>query len=810
MKLEELEVLITANSSQMKAEFDKVSTQINKLNKNVGGASSMMGGKFVAAMTAANVAATAITKSIGFFVNQLRKIPTFLKGAINVSNEFEAALTGLATIAGRKLGADALPAVNQAANDLAADGLMSVSESATGLKNLLSSGFNLEEAINLMNTFKDSAAFGRQSSLSFGKAITSATEGVKNGNSILVDNAGITKNLSLILQDAGYAQQDMMRVQTDASVRQALYNGLIQEGNIFMGDAIKLAQTSAGEEAKMAVTFKNMLNTIGTAIKPIYKVLQVATSTFFNGINGSIIGAQQKIQNAVAKIAGYLIGLIRIIGRLLSFLPFVGGAFKRLANLTVSFGSSSQQAGDNVDSLNDSLAGTGSNAGGAAKGVSKLKKELLGLAGFDEMNVLKQQEDTPNSGGSGGGGLGGGIGDIGAGGFGGDIEAPLSNMEDKINGFTERIEAKWQSFKDKFMEFFQPVLDMYDKYMKPILDLWWDMIENQLVPAYMDLFNSIKSIVTSSGFKEFLKILGTIIGIVIVGAITAVIFIITKWYEFLKLLLDTAMMVFNKIIDVIANVIVWFWNLKDDSNSVWDAIWNIIKQVANRIWSEIKWLGNIILAIFRGIWNGISSVFSWIWNKISSVLGWIWDKVTSVGSVFSNVFNGMRGVATRVFSSIWGFVVKIIDRIKDRVSGLKSFFGTFGSTLKGVVKAPINAIISSINSFIRGVNNVKIPDWVPEVGGRGFYMPQIPKLARGGIIGSRTIAEIGEAGAEAVVPLENNTEGLEILADKIMSNMQGGRDQKVVVKIGDEVIFDRVVDYINDRSKRSNKPILNI
>jgi hypothetical protein len=48
-----------------------------------------------------------------------------------------------------------------------------------------------------MNRFKDSAAFGKQGALSFGEAIRGATEGIKNGNSILVDNAGVTKNLSV-------------------------------------------------------------------------------------------------------------------------------------------------------------------------------------------------------------------------------------------------------------------------------------------------------------------------------------------------------------------------------------------------------------------------------------------------------------------------------------------------------------------------------------------------------------------------------------------------------------------------------------
>ena len=73
--------------------------------------------------------------------------------------------------------------------DFTADGLVAPAEAATALKNLLARGFGLQEATDLMNRFKDSAAFGRQSSLSLGEAVKSASEGIKNENSILVDNA---------------------------------------------------------------------------------------------------------------------------------------------------------------------------------------------------------------------------------------------------------------------------------------------------------------------------------------------------------------------------------------------------------------------------------------------------------------------------------------------------------------------------------------------------------------------------------------------------------------------------------------------
>jgi len=107
-----------------------------------------------------------------------------LKKAAGASVELKNSMMGLESVA-RGVGED-VDRAKRAAQELAADGLMSVADAATGLKNLLAAGFSLDQAITLMERFKDSAAFGRQASLSFGDAVRSATEGIKNGNSILV------------------------------------------------------------------------------------------------------------------------------------------------------------------------------------------------------------------------------------------------------------------------------------------------------------------------------------------------------------------------------------------------------------------------------------------------------------------------------------------------------------------------------------------------------------------------------------------------------------------------------------------------
>lgn len=191
--------------------------------------------------------------------------------AIKAANQYQAALTGLSTVA-KAFGVNQ-EAANDAAKHLASDGLMTVTEAAEGLKNLLASRFSLDEAIILMNRFKDSAAFGRQGALGFGEAIVGATQGIKNGNSIMVDNAGVTKNLSVILEEAGFSAQDLMKATTDTNVRMALFNGIVKETKANVGDAAKLTGLAAGEQAKFAATTTTAKQAIGEALQPALKAI---------------------------------------------------------------------------------------------------------------------------------------------------------------------------------------------------------------------------------------------------------------------------------------------------------------------------------------------------------------------------------------------------------------------------------------------------------------------------------------------------------------------------------------------------------
>jgi hypothetical protein len=201
-----------------------------------------------------------------FFQRGANQALDFARKSVTAFNDANNAALGLQSIARFKgiSGTDASDSVKNL--DIVKDGLISIGDASTAVKSLLAAGFGLPQSIEIVKRFGDSAAFGRQSALSFGEAIRSAAEGVKNGNSILVDNAGVTKNLSVILKERGFEMQDLNDKVKSASALEALYQGLMKETQGQVGDAAKLTGTFAGQQAQLEASYQKLLVATGSQI----------------------------------------------------------------------------------------------------------------------------------------------------------------------------------------------------------------------------------------------------------------------------------------------------------------------------------------------------------------------------------------------------------------------------------------------------------------------------------------------------------------------------------------------------------------
>lgn len=221
---------------------------------------------------------------VASFTSQLAQLPAIFKSQLDemvkIAAERQNAFKGLGSLAGF-LGITPRDTQDAIKNlRLVKAGVVDIGDAATSLKNLLSSGFSLPESIKLLEAFSDTAAFGKSAALDFGEAIRGATEGIRNGNSILVDNVGLTKNLSAILKDAGFAEQDLSRVKDDHNIRQALFNGLLKEALPQMGDADRLTKGWTGSTSALTTAKNNLYAAIGDVIinnKELLALVQTLT-----------------------------------------------------------------------------------------------------------------------------------------------------------------------------------------------------------------------------------------------------------------------------------------------------------------------------------------------------------------------------------------------------------------------------------------------------------------------------------------------------------------------------------------------------
>ena len=124
----------------------------------------------------------------------VERVVAFGKSAVQAASDAQAAWTGLNSIVQGT--GNSFEVAQGFLTKFTKDGLVTINDAATAYKNLLARGYDTTQIENVMTALKDSAAFGRQSSYTLSQAIVSATEGLKNENSILVDNAGVTKNVA--------------------------------------------------------------------------------------------------------------------------------------------------------------------------------------------------------------------------------------------------------------------------------------------------------------------------------------------------------------------------------------------------------------------------------------------------------------------------------------------------------------------------------------------------------------------------------------------------------------------------------------
>ena len=230
---------------------------------------------------------------------------------------------------------------------------------------------------------------------------------------------------------------------------------------------------------------------------------------------------------------------------------------------------------------------------------------------------------------------------------------------------------------------------------------------------------------------------------------------------------------------------------------VWDLIQQNVGLVADYFKERMPQIQEFVQNCFTDIQNlwannlkpALKAVGDFIQNVLAPAFKW----------VFENVITPVVDVAFKGIGDLWStYLMPVFESMTDFIKNVFSgnFAGAFQNVLDAVgavwdgiitvIKIPINAAIGLINSFIDSINGVKIPDWVPGMGGTGILnIPKVPYLYDGGVLERGQVGLLEGSGAEAVVPLENNKKWTRAVAEDMSAAMGGGNTEALLQELID-------------------------
>lgn len=238
----------------------------------------------------------------------------------------------------------------------------------------------------------------------------------------------------------------------------------------------------------------------------------------------------------------------------------------------------------------------------------------------------------------------------------------------------------------------------------------------------------------------------------------------------------------------------WAQEIGKYASIAWDSVvetWSGVGQWFADRWNDItaafgevgEWFSETFTLAWEGVKKAFEDTGKWFSDTFSGAWDGITDAFSNAGKFFSDVWEGIK----TAFSNVGNWFSETFQKAWDKI---KEIFAPVGSTFQNIGDSILNGLKSIINGLIWGINQViKIPfdglnaalngiKSIDILGAKPFNwlnpipIPEIPQLAKGGVLKRGQMALLEGEGGEAVIPLEKNTEWIDKIAEKL-NNKQG-------------------------------------
>ena len=328
----------------------------------------------------------------------------------------------------------------------------------------------------------------------------------------------------------------------------------------------------------------------------------------------------------------------------------------------------------------------------------------------------------------------------------------------------------------------QAVLPVIIQLIQTIVPLLTQIIQ-AVLPVLIQLVNAIVPIliqIIQSVLPVLIQLVNAILPI-LTQIIQAVLPVIIQ-------LIQTILPLVMQIVDAILPIFINLLNtLLPIFMEIIQSILPVIIQLIQTVLPIVQQIIDTVLPIFISLLNTLVPIFQNIIQAILPVLTTLLQALIPVIELVANIFSSVLGSALQSIAAIVQNVMQIFQGLIDFITGvftgnwsqawngIKSIFSGAVGGLGEIIKAPLRAVVSAVNTVIGGLNKLKVPDWVPGIGGKGINIPQIPGFVNGTVRTPDTFIA-GENGPELITGAANRSVFTAAQTGQIFNNMAQAQD----------------------------------